>query len=100
MDDFQDFDDINDAFETIIMTGDNGEDIEFIIVDSVVMDDATFLLLIKGDEFDSDEAEAYIFKQVGEEGDDDVIFEEPTEEEFERVSELFRASMDDFDFED
>lgn len=99
MNDFDDFEDLDDTFDTIVMTGDDGEDIEFAVVDSVEMDGDTYLLLIQSDEIEDDEAEAYIFKQVSSDGDD-VVFEEPDEEEFEKVSKLFRDASEDFDIED
>lgn len=92
----------DDIYNTIVLTDDNGDETEFIMIDSVEMDGDTYLLLVKSDEAEDDESYAYIFKRIGVgDGDDDdeVIFEEPTEEEFERVSELFKDSSDDFDFD-
>ncbi|MDR2903526.1 MAG: DUF1292 domain-containing protein [Clostridiales bacterium] len=99
MSDFDDFEDLDDTFDMITMTGDDGEEIEFAVVDSVEMDGDTYLLLIQNDELEDDEAEAYIFKQVESDGED-VVFEEPNEEEFEKVSKIFRDASEDFDIED
>lgn len=99
MSDFEEFEDLDESFDTIMMTGDDGEEIEFVVVDSVEMDGDTYLLLIQSGEIDDEEPEAYIFKQVSSDNDD-VVFEEPSEEEFEKVSNLFRNSSEDFDIED
>jgi hypothetical protein len=54
---------------------------------------------MQSDEIEDDEAEAYIFKQVSSEGED-VVFEEPDEEEFDKVSKLFRDASEEFDIEE
>ena len=100
MADFDEFEDLDDdTFDTVIMTGDDGEELSFIIIDSMEMDGALYLLMIQSEEIEDDEAEAFIFKQVGADGDE-VTFEEPNEEEFEKVSALFREAAEDFEIED
>ena len=98
MSEYEEFDDLDDAFDTIIMTGDNGEELEFVVIDSVEMEGYTYLLLIHSEDMDEEEPEAFIFKQV-ENSDEDAVFEEPSEEEFEKVSKLFRDASEDFQIE-
>lgn len=80
----------------ITMTGENGEQIDFYIVDSVKDEEDVYLLLVECENIEDDEADAYIFKQVSEDGDD-LVFEELKEDEYEKVVMMFEENEGNFD---
>ncbi len=88
----------NDAVETIIMTDENGEDVEFVIVDQVTMDGNNYILVVESEYIDDVDAEAEILKEVSQEGEDSVYEVIEDDEEFEKVAELF-SDNDEYDIE-
>ncbi len=93
---FDDFDD--DAVDTIIMTDENGEDIEFVIVDQVTMDGTNYILVVESEFVDDVDSEAEILKEVSQEGEESIYEVIEDDEEFAKVAELF-AENDDYDIE-
>ncbi len=88
----------NETVETIIMTDENGEDVEFVIVDQVTMDGNNYILVVESEYIDDVDAEAEILKEVSQEGEDSVYEVIEDDEEFERVAELF-SDNDEYDIE-
>lgn len=82
----------------VVITDDTGKEIEFFILDELTHNGANYLLVIETELLDDDEAEAVIFKEVGE-NDDDLVYEELDDEEFETVAKLFDERLEDYDIE-
>lgn len=78
----------------IIFTGENGEEVELFIIEEARLNGLSYLLVT--DDEDSEEAEAYIMRQV--EGSDskelDYEFVED-EKELKAISVLFKELIDD-----
>lgn len=92
--------DFEDEVELISLTDDDGEEKEFVIIDAVEYNNDNYVLLVPSDEFNSEEADAVILKEVSEDLDGDSTFEDPTDEEFEAVSKLFKErENDEFDLD-
>ena len=91
---------------SFIMTDEEGNDVEFFIIDELEDNGIAYLLLTDTDfneeeeETDEEEeSEAIILKEVSVEGEEAVyeIIEEDAE--FERIAKLFAEKSDDYDFE-
>jgi len=90
-----------ELYETIIMTDDEGNEVEFIVVDSAEDSGNSYLLVIEAgqDEEDEDDVEAFIFKET-QENDESYVYDIiEDEKEFERIAALFQSSGDDYDIE-
>lgn len=86
-------------FETVTMTGEDGVDVEFSIIDNVACGGERYLLVVETEQMDDDEAEALILKEVSI-NTDDVTYELVEEDgEFDRVAELFSKNVEDYDVE-
>ncbi|MCL2617063.1 MAG: DUF1292 domain-containing protein [Defluviitaleaceae bacterium] len=99
-DDFEmDFDD--DA-STIIMTDDDGNDVEFTIISMLEHEGANYILALESEYLDDEEASATVLKEVpSEDGDSEEMLFEPItdDEEFFKVIELFKNQSDEFEIE-
>ena len=84
--------------ETIVMTDDEGNEIEYIIIDEFEHEGSTLLVMIDAEEVENDEVEAVIFRQVGTE-EDNLIYEELEEAEYDALEPILKDRLADFDFE-
>lgn len=97
-DDLEFDDDLGDVVETIIMTGDNGAEVEYLIIDEVEHKNAKYLLVVEGSKADDDEADALIFKQV-EESENEFVYEELSDEEFDEVAKILSERLDEYEID-
>ena len=83
-----------EEFETMILTDEDGQEVEFAIIDNTELDGTTYLLVVEAELIDDENAEALILKQVGvdEENVDYELIED--DEEFDRVAALFQQGED------
>lgn len=84
--------------ETIVMTDDDGNEIEYVIIDEFINNDVTYLIMIAAEEADNDEAEAVIFKQVGA-SEEEFVYEEIDEDEYKGLEEILKARLAEFDID-
>jgi len=87
-----------EEIETLIMTDEDGNDVEYVIIDTVEHKGATFLLVVEMAMVEDDEADAILLKQVGED-EESYSYEEPTDEEFEEIARLLNEQSDEYDIE-
>ena len=94
------FEEVNEMeFETVTMTDENGEEIEFSIIDNVACGGARYLLVVETELMDDDETDAIILKEVSI-NTDDVTYELVEDDaEFDRVADLFSQKAEDYDVE-
>ena len=94
------FEEVNDMdFETVTMTDENGEEIEFSIIDNVACGGERYLLVVETELMDDDETDAIILKEVSI-NTDDVTYELVEDDaEFDRVADLFSQKAEDYDVE-
>lgn len=78
---------------------DNGDEIEFEVLDQVVYNNCKYLLAVEADLEDEEEAEGIILKQTGDEGDEFVYDLIEDEQEYLMVLELFRENTDEIDLD-
>ncbi|MCL2753398.1 MAG: Holliday junction resolvase RuvX [Defluviitaleaceae bacterium] len=84
--------------ETIVMTDEDGNDVEYMIIDEFDHGGTTFLVMINAVEVENDEVEAVIFKQV-ESTDEEFIYEEISEDEYNMLEPVLQQRLDDFDID-
>ncbi len=88
---------LNEEFDIITMTDEDGNDHDFFIVDAVNVDNQTYILVVDATaDPDDEEAEALILKETGVDGENSIFDIIEDEEEFEKVLKLFEEN-DDFD---
>ena len=94
------FEEVNEMeFETVTMTDENGEEIEFSIIDNVACGGERYLLVVETELMDDDETDAIILKEVSI-NTDDVTYELVEDDaEFDRVADLFSQKAEDYDVE-
>ena len=94
------FEEVNEMeFETVTMTDENGEEIEFSIIDNVACGGERYLLVVETELMDDDETDAIILKEVSI-NTDDVTYELVEDDaEFHRVADLFSQKAEDYDVE-
>ena len=94
------YDEVNEMeFETVTMTDENGEEIEFSIIDNVACGGERYLLVVETELMDDDETDAIILKEVSI-NTDDVTYELVEDDaEFDRVADLFAKKGEDYTVE-
>ena len=87
-----DMDDVE--MESLIVTDDDGNELEYIIIDEFAHKGTNFLVMMKADEDDEEDVEASIFKQIQAGSDDEeFVFEEITEEEYDEIESILKARL-------
>ena len=77
----------------ILFTGDDGEKIEFFVIEEANLNGTSYLLVSESE--DDDESVAYIMKQVVREGDKETIYEfVEDEKEIDAVAGLLEELLD------
>ena len=79
--------------EKILFTGENGEMVEFFVIEEAKLNGTNYLLVTENE--DDDEAMAYIMKQVARTSDKDLTYEfVEDEKEIEAVAGLLEELLD------
>ncbi len=79
--------------EKIIITAEDGEEIEFYVVDQTRVNGTNYLLVTEAEE---DEAEAYILKDTSAEEDEEAVYEfVDDDEELNALAKVFSELLDD-----
>lgn len=97
-DEIEDWDDELDEYETITLTLSDGTERDFVISDMIEVDGVEYIVVFDEESLDDDNAGAFIFKKTGEENDE-VIFAEIEDEEFEKVAKALQEKSDDYTIE-
>lgn len=92
------FEEVNEnEFETVTMTTEEGEEVEFSIIDNVACGGERYLLVVETEFMDDDETEALILKETSI-NTDDVTYELVEDDaEFDRVADLFQQKGEDYE---
>ena len=82
--------------ETIVMQGENGENIEFEVIETTRLGGVDYYLVCDTE----DEESAYILKDVSSVDEETSIYEfVEDDKEYDAIAEIFEEIMDDIDFE-
>ena len=93
-----DYNDSPDDYSIISMLDEDGESVDFAVLDEASYNGTDYLLVLEEESIDDDDAEASIIKAIKTEGED-VIYEFiDDDEEFQAVAGLFQDN-DDYDLE-
>ena len=84
--------------EVIVMTDDEGNEAEYAVIDEFDHNGTTYLIMIKAEDADDEEAEAAIFKQVGA-SEEEFVYEEIDEEEYAGLEDMLKARLAEFDID-
>ena len=91
------FDEMDDLeMESLVVTDDEGNELEYIIIDEFTHAEVTYLVLMKADEVDDEEVEAVIFKQIPTDDEEEFAFEEISEEEYDELEVMLKARLEEF----
>lgn len=92
------FDDTDDVYETITMTDEDGNGVECFVIDAIKTDEKiSYLLVVASDNFDEDEAEAFILKQIKEYEDEIVYVPVEDDDEYNKVLILLQENDTDYE---
>ncbi|MBR5733894.1 MAG: DUF1292 domain-containing protein [Lachnospiraceae bacterium] len=81
--------------EKILFTGENGEKVEFFVIEEAKLNGTNYLLVTESEDEDDEEAMAYIMKQVAKNSDKDLTYEfVEDEKEIEAVAGLLEELLD------
>lgn len=88
-----------EEFETIMLTDENGEEVEFAVIDAVEAEGQSYILVLEADLLDDENAEAMILKKTAEDGEELNYELIEDDAEFDKVAELFQNANDEYDVE-
>ena len=83
--------------EKIIFTPEDGEQVEFFVLEQTLLGGINYILVTDSQE---EEAEALILKDLSKPGEDEALYEiVDDDDELEAVSKIFQEMLDDIEFE-
>ena len=80
--------------DVITLTDEDGNEIDFTVIDGVEYEGKTYLMLIETESEDDEDAEAVMLRLEGE-GDDETLVSVDDDDEFEAVAKLFEERADE-----
>lgn len=95
------FDD-EDEDSIITLTDEDGNDVDFILLDAITMDEKNYVVLIPAEDEDpeAEEEEVLIMRVDTDENGEDFFTGVDDEEEAQRVFEIFQTDEEDYEFGD
>lgn len=91
------FDDDEEVFDTVVMTDEEGNEIEFVVIDAIDIDKTKYLLVVAEEDSDLEEPEATILKEIKISGNDAIYEIVEDDDEFNRVSILLQDNEGDYE---
>ena len=92
-------DELTEEFETIMLTDENGDEAEFVIIDTLENEGESYILVVETAYIDDEDAEYMLLKKVEEEGEDVSYELIEDDDEFDKVAAIFAEKSDDYDVE-
>ena len=92
-------DEMMEEFETVILTDEDGCEIEFAVIDTVEDGGNAYVLAVEAGMLDEDEPEAALYKKTVSENGEDMYELIEDDDEFNKIAGLFQLSGDDYDVE-
>ena len=84
--------------ETIVMIDEEGNEVEYVVIDEFENEGTSYLIMIRAENAEDDEAEASIFKQV-EALEDEFVYEEIDEDEYNKLEPVLKSRLAEFDID-
>ena len=98
-DDLIGLEDMEEVFDTIVMKDDNGNSVDFTVIDGVQLDGISYLLVVETEFLDDESADADILKEIAEDGEELVYEFIQDDEEFQKVAAIFQENDDEYEIE-
>lgn len=92
-------DELTEEFETIMLTDENGDEAEFVIIDTLENEGESYILVVETAYIDDEDAEYMLLKKVEEEGEDVSYELIEDDDEFDKIATLFAEKSDEYDVE-
>ena len=92
-------DELTEEFETIMLTDENGDEAEFVIIDTLENEGESYILVVETAYIDDEDAEYMLLKKVDEEGEDVSYELIEDDDEFDKIAALFAEKSDEYDVE-
>ena len=92
-------DELTEEFETIMLTDENGDEAEFVIIDTLENEGESYILVVETAYIDDEDAEYMLLKKVEEEGEDVSYELIEDDDEFDQIAALFAEKSDEYDVE-
>ena len=92
-------DELTEEFETIMLTDENGDEAEFVIIDTLENEGESYILVVETAYIDDEDAEYMLLKKVEEEGEYVSYELIEDEDEFDKIAALFAEKSDEYDVE-
>ena len=92
-------DELTEEFETIMLTDENGDEAEFVIIDTLENEGESYILVVETAYIDDEDAEYMLLKKVEEEGEDVSYELIEDDDEFDKIAALFAEKGDEYDVE-
>ena len=90
---------LTEEFETIMLTDENGDEAEFVIIDTLENEGESYILVVETAYIDDEDAEYMLLKKVEEEGEDVSYELIEDDDEFDKIAALFAEKSDEYDVE-
>lgn len=84
-----------DEDEIILLTDEEGNEHEFVVVDVIEVEDKEYAILLPIDTEDDEEAEAVILRLEKDQEGDDILVDIESEEEWEKVAQTYEELLDE-----
>ncbi|MCL2171865.1 MAG: Holliday junction resolvase RuvX [Defluviitaleaceae bacterium] len=105
----ENFEDVNEGMDDldldeeieldcVVMTDEDGDEIEYAIIDEIAHNGNTYCVMIPTESIEDDEGDAAIFKVISS-NDEEVIYEEIDEQEYEGLIEILKERLSDYEIE-
>ena len=92
-------DELTEEFETIMLTDKNGDEAEFVIIETLENEVESYILVVETAYIDDEDAEYMLLKKVEEEGEDVSYELIEDDDEFDKIAALFAEKSDEYDVE-
>lgn len=92
------FDDLTeDTYETINILAEDGTIIDCFVIDGILVDNCQYLLVVACDNFDKDDAEAFILKQIQDEGEEVIYAPIEDDAEYNKILILLQENEGEYE---
>lgn len=93
-DEFDEF--LEDTYETISILSEDNQTIECFVIDGILIDNTQYLLVVPCDDFNNDHTEAFILKQINEDGEDVIYVPVEDNNEYNKILILLQENETDY----
>lgn len=86
-------------YELITMLADDGQRVDCFVIDGILIDSVQYLLVVTCDDFDNDEPDAFILKQIDEDNDEVIYSPVDNDDEYNKALILLQENDTDYEME-